>query len=54
MHNRGEALIKEYSGVLVVDKFGLPIESFCKLDASQAGLVSSIMKNVGKLSQLLQ
>ena len=40
-------------GVLVVDQYGLPIESSGGLNVSQSGIVSSIMKNVAQLSQTL-
>ena len=46
-------LAKDNSGVLIVDKYGLPIESKGYLEPLQAPLVSSIMKSVGKLSVLL-
>ena len=39
--------------MLIIDKLGLPIESQGSLDKSQAGLMSSIMKNSARLHALL-
>jgi hypothetical protein len=44
---------KDSTGVLLVDDFGLTIESSGALDQSQAALVSSIMRNVSNLSAIL-
>jgi len=44
---------KGTTGVLLVDKVGLPIDSTGNLDKSQSGLISSIMKNAAKLEKLL-
>lgn len=44
---------KGATGVLIVDKIGLPIDSTGNLDKAQAGLLSSIMKNTLRLQQLL-
>ena len=45
---------KGASGVLIVDRFGLPIESQGTLGQAQASLVSAMMKNAGQLSRLLE
>ena len=41
------------NGVIVVDSFGLTIEKQGDFESAHSGLISSIMKNVGKLSVIL-
>ena len=41
------------TGVLLVDKIGLPIESSGNLQNQQSGLISSIMKNALKIERIL-
>ena len=40
--------------MIVVDKYGLPIESQGSLNRDHAGIMSSIMKNASRLNALLQ
>jgi hypothetical protein len=44
---------KGATGVLLVDKLGLPVMSTGNLDTAQSGLLSSIMKNASRLHTLL-
>ena len=37
------------TGVLVVDKIGLPVESSGSLDKGHSGIMTSIMKNAARL-----
>lgn len=41
------------TGVLVVDKIGLPVESSGSLDKNHSAVMSSIMKNAARLQILL-
>ena len=45
--------MEHVNGVLVVDKYGLPIESSGNINSNQSGIVSAIMKNATKISQIL-
>jgi len=38
-------------GVLVIDHYGLPVESVGNFDPAQSGIISSLMRNVAQLSQ---
>ena len=44
---------KNTTGMLLIDKYGLPIEKSGSLDKQQTGLISSIMKNATRLNALL-
>jgi len=56
MEEKLAAIVKEMAakdgvkGVLIVDKYGLPIESVGSMTQTQSGLISSIMKNVSNIS----
>lgn len=56
LHKKVQEIQNSYkgtTGVLLVDKLGLPIDSNGNLDKSQSGLISSIMKNAAKLEKIL-
>ena len=36
----------DVTGVIIVDRYGLPIESYGSLSSTRSGIISSIMKNV--------
>ena len=38
------------TGIMIVDRYGLPIESFGSLAGTRGGIISSIMKNVAQIS----
>ena len=42
------------TGVMIVDRFGLPIESYGSMHGTRGGIISSIMKNVAQISQIIQ
>ena len=42
------------TGVMIVDRYGLPIERYGSLSGTRSGIISSIMKNVAQISQIIQ
>ena len=34
------------TGVMIVDRYGLPVESYGSLTGTRSGIISAIMKNV--------
>jgi hypothetical protein len=56
LHKKVQEIQNNYkgtTGVLLVDKLGLPIDNIGNLDKGQSGLISSIMKNAAKLEKIL-
>ena len=41
------------TGIMIVDRYGLPIESYGSLAGTRGGIISSIMKNVAQISQII-
>ena len=40
----------DVTGVIIVDRYGLTIESYGSLSSTRSGIISSIMKNVAQIS----
>ena len=53
LHNKVQELAKDASGVLLIDDFGLMIDRAGSLTRHQATLVSSIMRQVHSLNNIL-
>ena len=41
------------TGVMIVDRYGLAVESFGSLQATRGGLISSIMRNVTQIARII-